>query len=64
MKADGIHEGCIQQIQRLYIQKLYNGGEVPTDENGRMRIDDSEMHDDVQEQVAKLWQEATTETLP
>ena len=64
MKADGIHEGCIEQIQRLYSQRLYNGGEVPTDENGRIRIDDWEMRADVQEQVAKLWQEATTETLP
>lgn len=64
MKADGIHEGCIEQIQRLYSQRLYNGGEIPTDENGRIRIDDWEMRTDVQEQVAKLWEEATTETLP
>jgi enoyl-[acyl-carrier protein] reductase / trans-2-enoyl-CoA reductase (NAD+) len=64
MKADGIHEGCIEQIQRLYSQRLYNAGEVPTDENGRIRIDDWEMRADVQEQVAKLWQDATTETLP
>lgn len=64
MKADGIHEGCIEQIQRLYSQRLYTGSEVPTDENGRIRIDDWEMRADVQEQVAKLWQEATTETLP
>jgi len=64
MKADGIHEGCIEQIQRLYSQRLYNGGEIPTDENGRIRIDDWEMRADVQEQVAKLWAEATTETLP
>ena len=64
MKADGIHEGCIEQIQRLYSQRLYNGGEVPTDENGRIRIDDWEMRADVQEQVAKLWLEATTESLP
>ena len=64
MKADGIHEGCIEQIQRLYSQRLYNGGEIPTDENGRIRIDDWEMRADVQEQVAKLWEEATTETLP
>ena len=64
MKADGIHEGCIEQIQRLYSQRLYNGGEIPTDENGRIRIDDWEMRADVQGQVAKLWEEATTETLP
>lgn len=64
MKAYGIHEGCIEQIQRLYSQRLYTGKEVPTDENGRIRIDDLEMRADVQEQVAKLWHDATTETLP
>lgn len=64
MKAEGIHEGCIEQIQRLYSERLYTGKEVPTDENGRIRIDDWEMRADVQEQVAKLWLEATTETLP
>jgi len=64
MKADGIHEGCIEQIQRLYSQRLYTGKEVPTDANGRIRIDDWEMRDDVQEKVADLWTKATTETLP
>ena len=64
MKADGIHEGCIEQIQRLYSQRLYTGNEISTDVNGRIRIDDWEMRDDVQSEVAKLWVEATTETLP
>lgn len=64
MKKEGIHEGCIEQIQRLYQDRLYNGSEVPVDEKGRIRIDDWEMRDDVQEKVAKFWSEATTETLP
>lgn len=64
MKADGIHEGCIEQIQRLYAQRLYTGKEVATDSNGRIRIDDWEMRDDVQDEVAKLWLEASTESLP
>ncbi len=64
MKAEGIHEGCIEQIQRLYSQRLYTGKEVVTDSNGRIRIDDWEMRDDVQEKVADLWNKATTETLP
>ncbi|MBY0486494.1 MAG: trans-2-enoyl-CoA reductase family protein [Flavobacteriaceae bacterium] len=63
MKAEGIHEGCIEQIQRLYSQRLYTGKDVPTDSEGRIRIDDWEMRDDVQAEVAKLWLEATTETL-
>jgi enoyl-[acyl-carrier protein] reductase/trans-2-enoyl-CoA reductase (NAD+) len=64
MKAEGIHEGCIEQMQRLYSQRLYTGNAIPTDEKGRIRIDDWEMRVDVQEKVAKLWLEATTETLP
>ncbi len=63
MKAQGIHEGCIEQIQRLYSQRLYTGKEVPTDENGRIRIDDWEMREDVQAQVSNLWDKATTESL-
>ena len=64
MKAEGIHEGCIEQMQRLYSQRLYTGNAIPTDDKGRIRIDDWEMRADVQEKVAKLWLEATTETLP
>ena len=64
MKEKGIHEGCIEQIERLFSERLYKGGEVPTDEKGRIRIDDWEMRDDVQEIVAALWLDATTETLP
>ncbi|MBP6587401.1 MAG: bifunctional NADH-specific enoyl-ACP reductase/trans-2-enoyl-CoA reductase, partial [Flavobacterium sp.] len=37
---------------------------VPVDEKGRIRIDDWEMREDVQEKVATLWKQATTESLP
>ena len=63
MKAEGIHEGCIEQIQRLYQQRLFTGNAVPTDDKGRIRIDDWEMRSDVQERIAKLWVESTTESL-
>lgn len=63
MKAEGIHEGCIEQIQRLYSERLYTGSNVPVDEKGRIRIDDWEMRPDVQATVAALWEEATTENL-
>ncbi|MBA9076849.1 enoyl-ACP reductase FabV [Rufibacter quisquiliarum] len=63
MKAKGIHEGTIEQIQRLYQERLYTGGEVPVDEKGRIRVDDWEMRDDVQAEVAALWEQATTENL-
>ena len=64
MKEEGIHEGCIEQIQRLYQDRLFTGKAIPTDDKGRIRIDDWEMRDDVQEKVATLWKQATTETLP
>ena len=64
MKAKGIHEGCIEQIQRLFQDRLFSGNEVPVDEKGRIRIDDWEMRDDVQAEVAELWNKVTTETLP
>ncbi|WPR70612.1 enoyl-ACP reductase FabV [Flavobacterium sp. NG2] len=63
MKEEGIHEGCIEQIQRLYSDRLFNGTEVPTDEKGRIRIDDWELREDVQAKVAALWKEAVTENL-
>ena len=64
MKEKGIHEGCIEQIQRLFEARLFSNGGIPTDEEGRIRIDDLEMREDVQEAVAALWQQATTESLP
>lgn len=64
MKEEGIHEGCIEQIQRLYQDRLYTGKPIPTDDKGRIRVDDWEMRDDVQEKVDTLWKQATTESLP
>lgn len=63
MKAKGTHEGTIEQIQRLYADRLYKNGIVAVDEKGRVRVDDLEMQDDVQAQVSKLWETATTENL-
>ena len=63
MKAEGTHEGCIEQIQRLFSARLYTNGVIPVDEKGRIRIDDWEMNDEVQKEVAELWKGATTENL-
>lgn len=63
MKAEGVHEGTIEQIQRLYAERLYTGKDIPTDEKGRIRIDDWEMRDDIQQKVAALWTQATTDNL-
>jgi enoyl-[acyl-carrier protein] reductase/trans-2-enoyl-CoA reductase (NAD+) len=63
MKAEEIHEGCIEQIQRLFEQRLYTDKKIPTDDKGRIRIDDWEMRTDVQERIKILWEKATTENL-
>jgi enoyl-[acyl-carrier protein] reductase/trans-2-enoyl-CoA reductase (NAD+) len=64
MKENGTHEGCIEQIQRLFAERLYTGSDVPVDDKGRVRVDDLEMDAEVQAKVAALWAEATEETLP
>ena len=64
MKEKGIHEGTIEQMQRLFAERLYSGHPVPLDEKGRIRVDDLEMREDVQTEVAKLWKDITTENLP
>lgn len=63
MKTEGLQEGCIEQIQRLFNDRLYLD-EIPLDSAGRIRIDDWEMRENVQQQVAQLWEQATTESLP
>lgn len=64
MKAKGTHEGTIEQMQRLFADRLYTeNGEVALDSEGRIRIDDWEMAEDVQAEVAKCWDKVTTETL-
>lgn len=64
MKATGTHEGTIEQMQRLFADRLYTeNGEVALDSEGRIRIDDWEMAEDVQAEVAKYWDKVTTETL-
>jgi enoyl-[acyl-carrier protein] reductase/trans-2-enoyl-CoA reductase (NAD+) len=64
MKEKGIHEGCIEQMHRLFGERLFTGTSVPTDEKGRIRIDDLEMRADVQDRIAELWQQADTDNLP
>jgi enoyl-[acyl-carrier protein] reductase/trans-2-enoyl-CoA reductase (NAD+) len=63
MKEEGVHEGCIEQIQRLYSERLY-ADDLSLDEKGRIRVDDWEMREDIQDRVVKLWASATTENLP
>ena len=63
MKEKGLHEGTIEQIQRLFATQLYNDAAVNFDEEGRARIDDLEMRADVQNAVKEIWPKVTTENL-
>ena len=62
MKARSLHEGCVEQMWRLFSERLYQN-DVSTDERGRIRIDDWEMRDDVQNEVAALWQQVNSGNL-
>jgi enoyl-[acyl-carrier protein] reductase/trans-2-enoyl-CoA reductase (NAD+) len=63
MKARGTHEGCIEQMQRLFATQLYNGKSPKFDAAGRARVDDLEMVPDVQAAVREIWPSVTTENL-
>jgi len=62
MKENGTHEGCIEQVYRLFKQSLY-GNEPLLDEEGRLRADDLELKAEVQKEVEQLWPQVTTENL-
>ncbi len=63
MKDLGIHEGCIEQMHRLFSERLYTQEPVRVDDQGRIRIDDWEMRPEVQTQIARLWDEVHTANL-
>lgn len=63
MKEKGLHEDCIQQMDRLFRDFLYAGSRPKVDDEGRLRLDDLEMREDVQRQVAALWDQVSTENL-
>ncbi|MGD9591081.1 MAG: enoyl-ACP reductase FabV [Candidatus Berkiella sp.] len=63
MKAKNLHEGCIEQICRLYRDRLYANDKVMVDDKGLIRLDDWEMKADVQNEVSALWHEISTENL-
>lgn len=63
MKAKGNHEGCIEQIDRLYRTQMYGGGGLVFDDARRVRIDDWEMQVDIQAEVARIWPQVSTENL-
>ncbi|GMO25446.1 MAG: trans-2-enoyl-CoA reductase family protein [Termitinemataceae bacterium] len=69
MKDKNLHEGCIEQIARLYKERLYrkeaalDSKKVPVDAEGRIRIDDREMQDDVQRATVAQMEKITEENI-
>jgi enoyl-[acyl-carrier protein] reductase/trans-2-enoyl-CoA reductase (NAD+) len=63
MKKAGTHEGCIEQTTRFFTTQLYGSGEHRTDEGGRIRMDELELRDDIQQFVADSWPLVSAETL-
>ncbi|EKO3541379.1 trans-2-enoyl-CoA reductase family protein [Vibrio fluvialis] len=65
MREEGIHEGCMEQIFRLFNERLYkeDGSAPETDEKNRLRLDDWELRDDIQQHCRNLWPQITSENL-
>lgn len=59
LRERGADEGCIEQIDRLFRERLYAGGEIPVDAAGRVRLDDHEMAEAVQAAVRERWERVT-----
>lgn len=63
MKEKKLHEGCIEQMYRLFHDRLYGDPEMLLDKKGRIRLDDWEMRKDVQEAVKTIWEKINNENL-
>jgi enoyl-[acyl-carrier protein] reductase/trans-2-enoyl-CoA reductase (NAD+) len=63
MKQKGTHEGCIEQMQRLFATQLFSGKAPQFDSEGRVRVDDLEMKPEIQAAISEIWPQATTENL-
>ena len=63
MKEKELHENCIEQMYRLFSDRLYSEGPVEVDEKGLIRIDDWEMREDVQAEVKKRWFDLDTDNV-
>lgn len=62
MKEQGTHEGCIEQIYRLYKDHIFVP-KINLDKDGYIRVDDLEMHDKIQREITKLWSQIDSDNL-
>ncbi len=57
MKEKGVHEGCIEQMYRLFSNKLYGENGAMVELDGMLHVDDWEMREDVQNEVMDIWEQ-------
>ncbi|HIF9132120.1 TPA: enoyl-ACP reductase FabV [Photobacterium damselae] len=65
MREEGVHEGCMEQILRMFTQRLYkaDGTALEVDDKNRLRLDDLELREDIQKHCRELWPNVTNENL-
>jgi len=65
MREEGLHEGCMEQINRLFNERLYreDGTAPAVDDTNRLRLDDWELRDNIQQHCQDVWPQVTTKNL-
>ncbi len=63
MKEKGIHEGCIEQMYRLWGEKIFGDNGILVEKDGMLHVDDWEMREDVQNEVMAIWQQINSGNL-
>ncbi|OBU18525.1 trans-2-enoyl-CoA reductase [Photobacterium aquimaris] len=65
MREEGVHEGCMEQILRMFSQRLYkeDGTAAEVDAENRLRLDDWELREDIQQHCRDLWSKVTNDNL-
>lgn len=65
MREEGVHEGCMEQIHRMFTQRLFkaDGSAAEVDSENRLRLDDWELREDIQKHCRDLWPTVTNENL-
>ena len=63
MKKMNLHEGCIEQMDRLYMDKVYGANGVLVESDGLIHVDDYELREDVQKQVMDIWENINSDNL-
>ena len=65
MREEGLHEGCMEQINRLFNERLYreDAAAPEVDDCNRLRLDDWELRDNIQQHCQTIWPQVTTENI-